>query len=120
MARLATRSDEPDKTVLDPDGKLDRYGTGTETLLDLLDHPEKIGSNPVHLVDVGNARHTVLIRLPPNRLGLGLDAFHRAEHGDAPSGTRNDRSSSTVKSTWPGVSIMLMRQSRHWVVVRQG
>ena len=27
----------------------------------------------------------------------------------APSSTRSDRSTSTVKSTWPGVSMMLMR-----------
>ena len=29
----------------------------------------------------------------------------------APSRTRSDRSTSTVKSTWPGVSMMLMRWS---------
>ncbi len=29
----------------------------------------------------------------------------------APSSTRSDRSTSMVKSTWPGVSIMLIRQS---------
>ncbi len=29
----------------------------------------------------------------------------------APSRTRSDRSTSTVKSTWPGVSMMLMRCS---------
>ena len=31
----------------------------------------------------------------------------------APSSTRSERSTSTVKSTWPGVSMMLMRKSRH-------
>ncbi len=35
----------------------------------------------------------------------------------APSSTRNDRSTSTVKSTWPGVSMMLMRWSFHMHVV---
>ena len=30
----------------------------------------------------------------------------------APSSTRSERSTSTVKSTWPGVSMMLMRWSR--------
>jgi hypothetical protein len=35
----------------------------------------------------------------------------------APSRTRNERSTSTVKSTWPGVSMMLMRWSFHWQVV---
>ena len=31
----------------------------------------------------------------------------------APSRTRSERSTSTVKSTWPGVSMMLMRWSFH-------
>jgi hypothetical protein len=35
----------------------------------------------------------------------------------APSSTRSDRSTSTVKSTWPGVSMMLMRCSRQKQVV---
>ena len=35
----------------------------------------------------------------------------------APSSTRSERSTSTVKSTWPGVSMMLMRWSRHSQVV---
>ena len=35
----------------------------------------------------------------------------------APSSTRSDRSTSTVKSTWPGVSMMLIRQSRQKQVV---
>ena len=35
----------------------------------------------------------------------------------APSSTRSERSTSTVKSTWPGVSMMLMRWSAHSQVV---
>src|ERR1700726_2973914 len=35
----------------------------------------------------------------------------------APSSTRSDRSTSAVKSTWPGVSMMLMRISRQKQVV---
>ena len=35
----------------------------------------------------------------------------------APSSTRSDRSTSTVKSTWPGVSMMLIRWSFHAAVV---
>ena len=35
----------------------------------------------------------------------------------APSSTRSDRSTSTVKSTWPGVSMMLMRWSFQMQVV---
>ena len=35
----------------------------------------------------------------------------------APSSTRSDRSTSTVKSTWPGVSMMLIRWPFHSAVV---
>ena len=35
----------------------------------------------------------------------------------APSSTRRERSTSTVKSTWPGVSMMLMRWSSQKAVV---
>ena len=35
----------------------------------------------------------------------------------APSSTRSERSTSTVKSTWPGVSMMLMRKPFHSAVV---
>ena len=35
----------------------------------------------------------------------------------APSRTRSERSTSAVKSTWPGVSIRLMWWSRQWQVV---
>ena len=35
----------------------------------------------------------------------------------APSSTRSERSTSTVKSTWPGVSMMLIRWSSHSQVV---
>ena len=35
----------------------------------------------------------------------------------APSRTRSERSTSTVKSTWPGVSMMLMRWPFHSQVV---
>ena len=35
----------------------------------------------------------------------------------APSSTRSERSTSAVKSTWPGVSMMLMRRFFHMQVV---
>ena len=35
----------------------------------------------------------------------------------APSSTRSERSTSTVKSTWPGVSMMLIRWPSHSQVV---
>src|SRR6266513_2849602 len=38
----------------------------------------------------------------------------------APSSTRSERSTSIVKSTWPGVSMMLIRWSFHAQVVAAG
>jgi hypothetical protein len=53
-------------------------------------------------------RHTVSLwgstPLPPSKTAT------------APSRTRSERSTSMVKSTWPGVSMMLMR----WLMVAQG
>ena len=45
----------------------------------LLDAAEEIGAGAVHLVDEGDARHAVLVHLPPHRLGLRLYAGHRIE-----------------------------------------
>ena len=70
----------------------------------------EIGADAVHLVDEADARHAVLVGLAPHRLGLRLDAGDRSRtRATAPSSTRSERSTSIVKSTWPGVSMMLMR-----------
>ena len=42
----------------------------------------ELGADPVHLVDEADPRHVVLVGLPPDRLGLRLDAGHRVEHRD--------------------------------------
>ncbi len=43
----------------------------------------------------------------------GCTAATESKSATRPSSTRSERSTSTVKSTWPGVSMMLMRVSRH-------
>ena len=43
---------------------------------------KKICSRAVHLVDVRNLRHAVLVGLAPDRFGLGLDATYCAEGCD--------------------------------------
>ncbi len=54
-------------------------------------------------------RHTV------SDCGSTPDTASNTAH--APSSTRSERSTSAVKSTWPGVSMMLMRWSRQKQVV---
>src|SRR3984957_3174736 len=39
----------------------------------------------------------------------GCTPCTESKHATAPSSTRSERSTSAVKSTWPGVSMMLMR-----------
>ena len=64
--------------------KLDDQRPGSEPVLDHLHHPEIVGADTVHLVDVRDPRDAVLVRLPPHGFGLGLDPAHRAEHRDGP------------------------------------
>ena len=70
----------------------------------------EVGADLVHLVDEDHARNVVLVGLAPDGLGLRLDALALASSSAmAPSSTRSERSTSMVKSTWPGVSMMLKR-----------
>jgi hypothetical protein len=74
----------------------------------------EIRAGLVHLVDEADARHMVLVGLAPDGLALCLDPFLGIEDRDGtPSSTRRLRSTSAVKSTWPGVSIRLMVWSFH-------
>ena len=54
-------------------------------------------------------RHTVSV--------CGSTPATASNTATAPSSTRSERSTSTVKSTWPGVSMMLIQWSRHLQVV---
>jgi hypothetical protein len=71
----------------------------------------EVGAGAVHLVDEREARHAVLVGLAPHGLGLRLHAADGAHTNTAPSSTRSERSTSMVKSTCPGVSMMLKRCS---------
>jgi hypothetical protein len=51
--------------------------------------------------------HAVPLGLAPDRLRLGLDALLAVEDSDCSIQDAQARSTSTVKSTWPGVSMML-------------
>jgi hypothetical protein len=54
-------------------------------------------------------RHTVIV--------CGSTPATPSKTATAPSRTRSERSTSTVKSTCPGVSMMLIVWSFHWAVV---
>ncbi|MNO94816.1 hypothetical protein D3C76_864450 [compost metagenome] len=64
------------------DGQLDGYRVVPQALIDLLDHAQEVGPLAVHLVDVGQAWHVVLVGLAPDCLGLRLDAVSAAEYHD--------------------------------------
>jgi hypothetical protein len=47
-----------------------------------LDGVLEVGADAIHLVDVGDPRHAVLVRLAPDGLRLGLDAGDGVEERD--------------------------------------
>jgi hypothetical protein len=59
------------------------HGVGVEPFADAFHHAEKVCSDAIHLIDEGDSGHFVAVRLPPDGLGLGLHAAHRAEDGDS-------------------------------------
>src|SRR5262249_59803022 len=78
----AHEMDDALEAVLDPDRKLDRHRLGAEPLDDVAQALEEIGADLVHLVAEDDARHLVLVALPPDRLGLRLDPLVAVEHAD--------------------------------------
>ena len=69
----------------------------------------EVGAGPVELVDEAEARHAVAVGLAPDRLGLGLDAGHAVEDDDGAVEDAEAALDLDVKSTCPGVSMMLIR-----------
>src|SRR5690606_19062623 len=58
---------------------LDRVGIRAQPVADHADDTLEVRADAVHLVDERDARDLVLVRLPPDRLGLRLDATHGTE-----------------------------------------
>ena len=77
----ADQVDDALEVVLGADRQLHRHGVAPQAGLDLLDAAQEVGARAVHLVDERDARHAVLVHLPPDRLRLRLHAGHGAEHG---------------------------------------
>ena len=114
--RIEIKVDQPAKGLLQmrrtgADGQIDRDRLAVEPLADFVERAEEIGPLAIHLVDQRDPRHAVLVGLMPNRFALGLDAFPALNTTTPPSSTRRLRSTSAVKSTWPGVSIRLISTS---------
>ena len=112
IAFISIRSTTPLKFASAPMGIWIATGPRAQTLADGLDHVRRNPRRLVHLVHEADAGDLVLIALPPHRFGLRLLRRRPPSNSaTAPSSTRSERSTSAVKSTWPGVSIMLMRMS---------
>ena len=78
-------SDEVDDALerfLGSDGDDHGTGVGVKDVAYLAEDTIVIGSVAVHLVDVGNTGHVVLVGLTPDGLTLGFDASDGAEGGD--------------------------------------
>ena len=65
-----------------PIGICTGHRVGAEPVAHRLHGGEEVRAGAVHLVDEGDARHLVLVRLPPDRLGLRLHARDGVEDGD--------------------------------------
>ena len=83
-ATMRTRSMTPRNRSSLPIGQLDDQRPRVQPVDHGLHAPREVGADAVHLVDEGDARHLVLVGLPPDRLRLRLDPGHRAEQGDGP------------------------------------
>src|SRR5690554_7745518 len=59
---------------------MQRYRSVAQTLLDLLDHAQEVGTLTVQLVHINDTRHAVLVGLTPYGLGLGLYTRSATEH----------------------------------------
>ena len=106
-----TRSTTPRKSsVFAADRKLNPDRVRAETGANHLDRTVEVRADTVHLVDERKSRvlHSGPPDARPSRL-CGSTPATPQKTPMAPSSTRSERSTSIVKSTWPGVSMMLMR-----------
>nr|AHE14890.1 hypothetical protein asmbl_2 [uncultured bacterium] len=74
--------DDADEVGLGADGQLQDQRVGGQALDHHLDAAEEVRAGPVELVDEAHARDAVLLRLPPDLLGLRLHTGDAVVHGD--------------------------------------
>src|SRR6266478_2355817 len=79
---LLDEIDHAPELVLTADRDLDRHRVGAQAVLQHGEAAEVVGADAVHLVDVDDAGHLVLVRLPPHGLRLWLDARDGVQDGD--------------------------------------
>jgi hypothetical protein len=61
------------------DGQSNDNRFRAEPVLDLIKRAVKVSTFAIHLIDEGNARHVIFIRLPPDSFALCFDSFAGGE-----------------------------------------
>ncbi len=74
--------DDAEEVALGADRQLDRHRVRAEAVDHRLHALVEVGADAVHLVDVGDPRHVVLVGLAPDGLRLRLDAGDGVEQRD--------------------------------------
>ena len=106
--------DDPVQLGLGAPRELQDQRVGAQPVDDHVHRALEVRAGAVHLVHEADARHVVAVRLAPHGLGLRLHAGDGVEDRDgAVEHAQRLRSTSTVKSTWPGVSMMLIQWPFH-------
>jgi hypothetical protein len=78
---------------------------------------QEICAGDIHLVDIGHTGYCIRSAWRHTVSDCGSTPPFAENTATAPSSTRRERSTSTVKSTCPGVSMMLIRYPFQWAVV---
>ena len=81
-AAHADQVDDAAEVGLDAPRQLDDQRGRAQPVGDHLDAAVELGADPVHLVDEADPRHAVAVGLPPDGLGLRLDAGDAVEDRD--------------------------------------
>ena len=79
----ADQVDHAAEVGLDAPRQLNHQRGRAEPVGDHFHAAVELSADPVHLVDEADPRHAVAVRLPPDRLGLRLDAGHAVEDRDS-------------------------------------
>jgi hypothetical protein len=101
--------DDSAELVFLADGNENGKCVRAELLAHVVERVFEIRTGAVHLVDEGNTRHAILWWPGAKPFRMGLHARDAAEHSDRAVEDTHGTLHFAVKSTWPGVSMMLTR-----------